>query len=174
MSQARPAEIAVPDAVTQLRLLSRVDYQDAFRIDTSVHRTPEQWMRTLIEGAPQWFTLPWLHLLGRALLHAEIGPMDSPDHVLGWKVLVDRSDAFAVGLDSPNGLLARLITVTPPGQTVFATQIRLDATRVRALWPAVRRGHRFFAPYLLNRAAHQPTAPGAILPGTPTPPADSG
>ncbi|HZP15070.1 MAG TPA: hypothetical protein VFA96_04540 [Nocardioides sp.] len=158
MSSDQPVEIAVPDAVTELRLLDRVDYQDAFRVDTALQRAPEQWMRAIIEGAPRWFTLPWLHVLGRGLLRADIGPMDAHDHVLGWKVLTARPDAFAVGLDSPNGLLARLITVAPAGQAIFATQIRLDATRVRMLWPAIRRGHRYFAPYLLQRAARLPTA----------------
>jgi hypothetical protein len=174
MIEVQPVEIALPAAVTQLRLLDRVDYQDAFRIDTSLHRSPEQWMRAVVEGAPRWFQLPWIHLLGKGILRAEIGPMDAPGYVLGWKVLIARPEVFAVGLDSPNGLLARLITVTPPGQAVFATQIRLDAIRVRMLWPAIRSGHRYFAPYLLNRAAHRSTTPDRRASEVPAPTKNDG
>jgi hypothetical protein len=137
-----------------MSLLDRIDYEDAYRVDTELQRTPEQWMRAFLEGAPRWFQLPWAGL-GKAVLGVQFGPLRaSSDHVLGWNVLADRPDLFAVGLDSSGGLFARLITLTPPGQAVVATQIRLDTTRARILWPAIRRGHRYFAPYLLGRAAN--------------------
>jgi hypothetical protein len=135
----------------------RVDYEDAYRVDTRLQRTPQQWMRAFIEDAPRWFQLPW-EGLGKAMLGARFGPLaPSADHVLGWKVLADRPDLFAVALDSSGGLFVRLITVTPPGQAVVATQIRLDTTRARVVWSVIRRGHRFFVPYLLGRAANQQT-----------------
>jgi hypothetical protein len=165
--EPRAVEVAVPAAVGELALLDRVDYEDAFQVDTPLRRTPEQWMRAFIEDAPQWFQLLWINLLGRGILRAPIGPMGAPDYVLGWKVIVDRPDAFAVGLDGTNGLLARLIALTPTGHAVLATQIRLDSTPVRMLWPAIRGGHRFFAPYLLSRAASQSAAVGNGTSGAP-------
>jgi hypothetical protein len=143
-----------------MSLLDRIDYEDAYRVDTLLQRTPEQWMRAFIEDAPTWFQLPWIGL-GKAVLGARFGPLTaSADHVLGWRVLADRPNLFAVGLDSSAGPFARLITLTPPGQAVVATQIRLDTARARTLWPAIRRGHRYFAPYLLDRAANQPGRSG--------------
>jgi hypothetical protein len=82
--------------------------------------------------------------------------MHGPDHVLGWRVHHDRPDLFATGLDSIGGLRARLVALTPPGQALIATQISLDTSYARTLWPAIRRGHRHFAPYLLDRAASRP------------------
>jgi len=154
VTETKPVEVLVPAAVGELSLLDRVDYEDAYRVDTHRQRTPEQWMRAFLEDAPRWFQLPWAGL-GKAVLGARFGPLNAAGHVLGWKVLVDRPDAFAVGLDSSGGLFARLISLTPPGQAVVATQIRLDTTRARTLWPVICRGHRFFAPYLLGRAANQ-------------------
>lgn len=153
MVEPRAVEVAVPAAVGELALLDRVDYEDAFQVDTPLQRTPEQWMRGFIEDAPRWFQLPWINLLGRGILRARIGPMGAPDYVLGWKVIVGGPDAFAVGLDGSNGPLARLIALTPPGHAVLATQVRLDSAPARMLWPAIRGGHRFFVPYLLSRTA---------------------
>jgi hypothetical protein len=154
MSKTEATEVDVPTSVAELKLLDRVDYEDAYSVDTSVRRTPEQWMRAFLEDAPRWFQLPWAGL-GKALLGARFGPRHAADHVLGWKVLEDRPGAFVVGLDSFGGLVVRLIASTPPGRAIIATQLRLDSRYARALWPAIRRGHRFFAPYLLGRAASQ-------------------
>jgi hypothetical protein len=150
-------EVAVPAAVHELSLLDRVDYEDAFRAGTSVQRTPEQWMRALVQGAPPWFQAPWIGM-GVVVLGVRPGPLRGPDHVLGWKVLVDRDDLFVVGLDSPAGFAARLVMVTAPGQVTFATQIRVGGVRTRTPWPAIRRGHRFFAPFLLARAVDRESA----------------
>jgi hypothetical protein len=88
------------------------------------------------------------------VLRAWFGPLFSaPHHVVGGKILYDRPDAFAIGVDSSVGLIARLVALTPPGQAIIATQIRLDTRYARTLWPAIRCGHRFFVPYLLGRAA---------------------
>ncbi|OBJ49828.1 hypothetical protein [Mycobacterium sp. 1423905.2] len=146
-------ETQVPDLVAELGLLDRVDYEDAYTVSTGASRTPEQWLRAFLEGAPRWFQLPWAGL-GKALLGAKFGPVTpTPGYVLGWKILHQGNDSFAVGLDSSAGLRARLIAVTAPGRVVVATLIALDTPYARNAWPVIRRGHRFFAPYLLRRAA---------------------
>lgn len=152
MPETAAVEIKVPSSVMQLRLLERVDYEDAFLVDIAVDRSPRQWMRAFIQGAPRWFQVPWV-ALGVVLLGARFGPLRGSAHVLGWRVLVDRSDVFAVGLESVGGLRARLVAMTPPNRAIIATQIQLDTAYARAVWPAIRRGHRHFAPDLLARAA---------------------
>lgn len=155
MPQVTPIEIAVPCAVNQLQLLSQVDYEDAYAVNSPVMQSPEQCMRAFLQDAPRWFQLPWAGL-GKLLLGAKFGPLfNSPEHVMGWKILHDRPDVFATGLDSSRGLSARLAAVTPPGQAIIATQIRLSTGYARSAWPLILRGHRFFAPYLLARAAGQ-------------------
>lgn len=152
VSRAEANEISVPPAVARLNLFDRVDFEDAYRIDVSVDRTPEQWMRAIVEGAPRWFRLAWPAVLG-TLGGLEFGPRSAPDHVLGWKILEDRPDAFVIGLESSRGLVVRLITLAPHGQAVFATQLCLETTYARRLWSVARPAHRYFAPRLLTRAA---------------------
>ena len=152
MSHTQSLEIPVPNAVAGLHLLDRVDYQDAYCIDTRVERTPEQWMRTILEGAPRWFQVAWPAILG-TLAGLRFGPRSASDHVLGWKIVDDRPDAFVIGLESSRGLVVRLIALAPPGQAVFATQLLLETSYARRLWSVARPGHRYFAPYLLARAS---------------------
>ncbi len=148
-----PVEVSVPAGVRDLDLLGRVDYQDAFLVETTQERTPEQWLRAFLAGAPRWFTVPWIVVLGGVLLGADPRVVRKPGHVMGWQVLRDEPDAFAVGLDTPRGLNARLIAQAPAGQALIATQIRLDTAYAQRLWPAIRPGHRYFLPYLLGRAS---------------------
>jgi hypothetical protein len=43
-----PVEIPVPAAVDELRLLNRVDYEDAFCVDSPVDQSAEQWIRAFL------------------------------------------------------------------------------------------------------------------------------
>jgi hypothetical protein len=153
-SHPQAVEVRVPAAVAQLHLFDRVDFQDAYSIDTSIKRTPEQWMRAIVEGAPRWFRVAWPAVLG-TLAGLDFGPQDASDHVLGWKVVHDRPDVFVVGLESSRGLVVRLIALAPPGHALFATQLRLENAYARRLWSVARPGHRYFAPRLLTRAARR-------------------
>lgn len=156
MTAAPAVEIEVPPAVGEMALFERVDYQDAFAIDNDLRQSPEQWMRAFLDGAPLWFKLPWAGIATVAL-GAQLGPIrpGTPGYVVGWKVLDDGPEAFVIGLESRGGLHVRLVASTPPGRAIITTQIRLDTAYVRRLWPVVRRGHRFFIPYLLDRAARR-------------------
>jgi hypothetical protein len=154
MGRITPVEIAVPVAIGELHLLDQIDYHDAYAVEAPIEQSREWWMRGFLQDAPRWFQLPWAGL-GKLLLGAQFGPLfKSRDHVMGWKILHDRPpEAFAIGLDSSRGLLARLATLAPAGQAIVATQVQLSTLYARALWPPIQRGHRFFAPYLLGRVA---------------------
>jgi hypothetical protein len=148
----KPVEVRIPARINELHLLDRVDYEDAYCAETPIQRTPEQWMRTIVEGAPSWFQRAWPAILG-TLGGLQFGPLDAPDHVLGWDIIDQRPDRFVIGLESSRGFHVRLVTLAPPGQAIFATQLQLDTAYARRLWSMVRPAHRFFAPYLLGRAA---------------------
>jgi hypothetical protein len=47
-------QVAVPPAARALSTLSRIDYEDAFLVETgpATDRTAEQWARAIVEGAP--------------------------------------------------------------------------------------------------------------------------
>ena len=70
-----------------LNLLERVDYQDAFVVDTAVKRAPEQWMRWFLEGAPAWFSAAWPRVF--KTLGAQFAPRGTADQVLGDNALED-------------------------------------------------------------------------------------
>jgi hypothetical protein len=148
-------EVSIPDAVKQLDLLDRIDYQDAFAVATAQPRTPEALMRDVFEGAPAWFLHAWSSILGKAILGLRHGldQRPSPDRVVGWNVVQVAGDVFVIGLDTPRGLDARLFALTSPTQEIVGTYIGLNSDYVRRLWPAIRAGHRFFLPYLLRRSA---------------------
>lgn len=149
-------EIPVPEAAARLALLESVDYEDAFAATTTAPRSPEALMRDVLEGAPRWFLHAWDLILGRAILGSRrLNLRQSPDRVVGWKVLVDRDDIFAVGLNTPRGLNARLFTLSSPDEEIIGTQIQLSTAYARRWWPAIEAGHRFFLPYLLRRSLHR-------------------
>ncbi|RMZ87512.1 hypothetical protein DV736_g5258, partial [Chaetothyriales sp. CBS 134916] len=146
-------EVPVPAEVGELHLLDRIDYEDAWAVDTTITQSPEQWIRAFAEDAPRWFQLPWLSV-AKVMFGAQFGPLfTSLDHVVGWRVLENRPDLFTIGLDSSGGLSARVVALTPPGQAMIATQIDLSTVYARTLWSLIRPGHRYFVPYLLARAA---------------------
>ncbi|HUP99336.1 MAG TPA: hypothetical protein VM093_02650 [Aeromicrobium sp.] len=146
-------EISVPEAAARLGLLASVDYEDAFSATSTAPRNPERLMRDVLEGAPTWFLHSWSLLLGRAILgNGGLNLRQSPDRVVGWKVLVNREDIFAVGIDTPRGLNARLFTLRSPDQEIIGTQIQLTSEYARRWWPTIRAGHRFFLPFLLRRS----------------------
>jgi len=83
VSETKPVEISMPAAVGELHLLDRVDYEDAFSVDTPVKQSPEQWIRAFAEDAPRWFQLPWAGI-GNILLGAQFGPLfTAPGYVVG-------------------------------------------------------------------------------------------
>ncbi|MDT5233193.1 MAG: hypothetical protein QOI39_3693, partial [Mycobacterium sp.] len=49
----RVRQVAVPPAARALSTLARIDYADTFVLDTGPDdRTPEEWARAILEGAP--------------------------------------------------------------------------------------------------------------------------
>ena len=151
MQPTRAAPAQVPAAIADLNLLDRVDYEDAFVVDTAVRRAPEEWMRGFLEGAPGWFRAAWVGVF--KTLGAEFEQHGTADQVLGWKILQNGPAEIAIALDATVGLKARLIALTPTGQAMIVTLVSLDTRRARALWVAMAPLHRFFAQYLLSRAA---------------------
>jgi hypothetical protein len=161
-------KIPVPAHVAALRLLDRVDYQDAFSLETPVVRTPEEWTRLVLDRAPNVLRsfVRYAHLA----LGLRLAPRGSPDHLWGWAVLQSGPDAFVLGAGGGLGT-PRIVVLTPPGGVVFATILRFSGLRARVVWAGVAPIHRAVARYLLDRTSkidrdprdprtsHHPTAP---------------
>jgi hypothetical protein len=144
--------ICVPANVTALKLLDRVDYEDTFSAPSTAQLSPEHWARLFFDGTSPLFRAVWWALFSG--LRVRSSPSNRPDHIFGWKILQSTPDAIVLGVATPVGATARLITTTPPGQVAISTVVRLDSATGRAIWPAASYGHRATVHYLLGRAVN--------------------
>jgi hypothetical protein len=144
-------QISVPDHVRELGTLPRVDYVDAFLVDTSAHPnwTAERWAKAVLEEAPAatraQLLSGWLAL---GLKSAESGPS-----ILDWAVRSSAPDAVLLGRDSRIGMPAELLFTLRPAGLLFGTFVHHRTPATRAVWAAVLRTHVRTVLGLLERAA---------------------
>lgn len=114
-------------------------------------RSSEQWARDIWEGAPA--PLRWFMIAGwRFVLRLRLGPLDSPDHVLGWRIVARGTDETVCRLGS--GFLdARNVFQRADGTFVWSTFVSYERRRARVIWPPVSLIHRLLARLALRRAA---------------------
>jgi hypothetical protein len=130
------------------------DYADSFeiRLDEPDARTPEEWMRSAIGGAPTAMRITvgiaWRHLL-RFELHG-----GAPGHLFGMPIVESTSDLAHLRGDSPL-LVAHLIgrRVEPTLVTLTTALIYKRPRLAAPMWATVGPAHRRIAPYLLERVA---------------------
>jgi hypothetical protein len=144
-------QIPVPDDVRELGTLPRIDYADAFLVDTSAHPdwTAERWAKAVLEEAPAatraQLLSGWLAL---GLKSAESGPS-----ILDWAVRSSAPDAVLLGRDSRIGMPAELLFTLRPEGLLFGTLVQHRTPATRAVWAAVLRTHVRTVLGLLERAA---------------------
>lgn len=146
----------------------RFDYADAFEI--RVHepdaRTAERFVRCAWEQAP-WLAHRTVLIAQRDVMRLRLGPLTSPNHVAGWKIVTSRPEVIHLETTSP---LFRCVIVgrrVDPTYTVIATYVAYRRpTPARIIWTILRPLHRRFAIYLVEYGA----ANGAESPAaTPNP-----
>jgi hypothetical protein len=152
---ARPAvtqQHDVPDAIRSLSSFEGPYYVDLFTATTRgpADKTPEQWVRTAIEGAPPIGRfLAWQIVCG---LRLERQP--SPDHVGGWKI-TDRGDNW-IRLEASGWFMsAQIVFKVDEGKVSFATFVGYDRPLAAIAWPSIARIHRAVAPDFLRRAVRR-------------------
>ncbi|MDR3664482.1 MAG: hypothetical protein P4L86_29545 [Mycobacterium sp.] len=140
----------VPADVAALNVLDRVDYKDAFAIDTSGSRTAEQWARRCFEVDPPQMLRTARLILERFGAHAEQPELAG---IAGLTILRNEPEqvvlGFAVNFGTP-----RIIFSAMPGRLVMTTLIRFDASSGPLMWAAIGWLHRITARALVDRAAH--------------------
>lgn len=144
-------QIAVPPAARALSTLPRVDYEDAFLVETEAaqERTGEQWARAMLEDAPA-DTRRALRR-GWSLLGLRLGSTDDERLVLGWEVRRSAPDFALLGTDGRLGLLGEVLFKREPHALLFATFVQLQNPATRAVWAAIAPGHRQVVGKLLAR-----------------------
>ena len=148
--RSRTSNVAMPAGVAVLKLLDRVDYQDAYSLETRARLTPEAWMRLFLAGSPSALG----GFVGSVFTILRLGSTSpgAADQWSGWQVVHNGPEEFVLGTELGIGLTARLIALTPPGHAVIATQVRLDGHPARAVWSVIAPIHRRAAVSFLNHA----------------------
>ena len=148
--RSRTSEVSVPASVAALKLLDRVDYEDAYALQTRAQLTPDAWMRLFLEGSPS--LLGGLVSAVFKVLRFGSTSTGSADQWRGWKVLHTGPEEFVLGTELGIGMTARLIALTQPGLAMIATQVRLTGHPARAMWAVIAPIHRRAAVTFLDHA----------------------
>jgi hypothetical protein len=144
-------QVAVPDDVRELSTLPRIDYADAFLVDTSAHpdRTAEQWAKAVLEEAPASMRAQLLS--GWLALGLKVG--ESGPSILDWAVRSCTPDTLLLGRDSRTGMPGELLFTLRQEGLLFGTFVHHRTPATRAVWAAVVRTHVRTVLELLERAA---------------------
>jgi hypothetical protein len=145
--------IQLPDEMNAAGTLPDPDYVCVFElpIPESSTRSPQDWARTVFEGAPP--LIRWLIRTGwRFPLRFDLAPPGAPNHVLGCRIVHDERTTFVIELRSPL-MTARDIVLVERTRIVLATLVRYRRPVARPLWSVSAVIHHRIMPYLLTRAA---------------------
>jgi len=134
-------QIAVPPAALALSTLSRIDYADAFVLETSPGevRTPEEWARAVLEGAPATVRLKLL--TGWSALGLKVAYGRSARSVLGWNMRISEPEFVLLGADSRIGMRGELLFRPESDCLLFATFIEQNNPVARAVWATTEPTH---------------------------------
>jgi hypothetical protein len=146
-------QIAVPPDARALGTLPRIDYEDAFLVDTGPvsERTPEQWARAVLEDAP--LKLRTALLSGWSALGLNLARPGSEGSVLGWPIRVSTEDVLLLGAESHIGMPAELLLRREPGGFLFSTFVHHGNPGARAIWAGVEPVHVPIVRRILERAS---------------------
>lgn len=144
------SRIEPPQGVRELSSLPRVDYADAFLVQTGLHQewTAERWARATLEESPAKIrvklTSGWAAL---GLTAAVSGPS-----ILGWEVRRSSAEVVLLGRTSKIGMPGELLFARRPEGLLFATFVHHRTAVTRWLWATVTPAHVRTVSILLKRA----------------------
>ncbi|MGE2692996.1 hypothetical protein [Mycolicibacterium pulveris] len=121
--------------------LPRIDYEDAFLVDVASPeaRSAEQWLRVILEEAPQPVRLRLLS--GWRSIGLKSASTSSDESVLGWQIRAGTADFVLVGRNSWIGMPGELLLRRTEHGLLFATFVRFAHPIARMLWAAVQPTH---------------------------------
>ena len=133
------SQVSMPQDARALSTLPRIDYEDAFAIDSRCPAHPGAMGPCGAPGrAPGRTPAMWL---GWTALGLKLWPPWASNRVLGWKVKHSDNEFVLLAADSWLGLRGQLLFRSDPHGLLFATFVQHTNPAVRALWPAVTPRH---------------------------------
>lgn len=149
------SQIEPPQDARALCTLPRIDYADAFLVqtDSPSNWTAERWAMAILEQAPAAMRARLISGWAVLGLKLETGAESDSATVLGWPVRRNTPDVVLLGADSRIGMPAQLLVLLRPGGVLFATFLHHQSGVTRPLWAAIERTHLRVVAELLGRAA---------------------
>jgi hypothetical protein len=131
--------------------LSRIDYEDAFLIETADarERTAEQWARAQSEDAPA--SIRRALRRGWWALGLKLAPSGSERFVLGWEVRRSTPEYLLLGARSRIGMPAQLLLQRRERALLLSTFMQQRNPIARVLWSRVEPMHQRVAPSVIAR-----------------------
>jgi Protein of unknown function (DUF2867) len=141
--------VSVPADVVALKLLDRVDYEDAFAAETSASRTAEQWARLCLEvDPPEMLRMAKLVLTPFGL---RAGRSESSG-IGGLRILRNDPENVVLGFKVKIGT-PRIVFSAQSGRVVMSTLLRFNGFAGLVAWAVLGSLHRVTARSLVDRAA---------------------
>jgi len=145
--QVSLASVALPPSLRQ------ADYLDVFEVIVaeSDARTPETLARQALEQSGPAIR-EGIRFAHKALLRFRLGPADSPQHILGWRIAASTPDEVHLEAESPlmDGTLMLRRVDASTGQLITALHYKQQRPAA-VIWRAIGPIHRTAAPYLMNK-----------------------
>ncbi len=154
----RVRQIDPPQDIRDLSTLPRVDYADAFVVESAAAPgwTAEGWARAVLEEAPiemrAKLTSGWMAL--------GLKSATSDRSILGWAILHRSADTLLLGRESRIGMSGELLFTRRAEGLLFATFIHHHTAATRPMWKAVEPTHVRTVRALLQRPAGRPAGSG--------------
>lgn len=148
---------APPRHARELCTLQTVDDSDAWLVDTDEHRPAVDWLHETFDDAPEVLRAPIL--IGWRICGAELGPLSSPDHVLGWTVQVAEPERARIAVHWRIGLDAEIVTLDRPGGFTLASFVRTRTRLARVVWTLLSPMHRSATRVMLALAVRRVGSP---------------
>jgi hypothetical protein len=151
-------QIAVPAEARDLCSLSRIDYEDAFLVETSAahDRTAMEWVTAILQRAP--LAVRAKLLLGWSSIGLVPAVSMSGQSVLGWEIRTSTPDFVLLGRKSAIGMPGELLFKRVSDGLLFATFVRQDNRIARTVWAATEPQHVPIVRDLLEQADRRLTA----------------
>ena len=150
------SQISLPSDARALSTLPRIDYEDAFLVSGAIDRTPQQWVRAVIDDAPARVRARLF--MGWLSLGLRLGLPWSSRRVLGWRIARSEPGWLLLTANSWLGLRGELLFRREPGGLLFATLIQQTNPAARATWARVTDTHQRVVRSLLTHAANRAQA----------------
>jgi hypothetical protein len=147
------SQVLLPADARALSTLSRVDYEDAFIVDTDGDRTAEQWARAVFNDAP--LAVRARLVSGWMGLGLKLGGPWSAHRMLGWRVKQSTAGVMLLAADSWLGLQAELLFRRESRGLLFATFVQQNNPAARAVWVRITPTHLTVVRSLLEHAAYR-------------------